>query len=98
EFVVDLADQGGDPHKAVNEINKTLDRRARLYTTRREGFNGTPKFERAIAANNNTHRIFQVKGTGLRDPTTEKGELVGKLSPPLEMYTLRRAPASTASH
>ena len=98
EFVVDLADQGGDPHKAVNEINKTLDRRACLYTTRGEVFSETLKFERTIAANKTTYGIYRVKVTGLGHQTTEVGDLVWKFSQPLEMYTLRRAPASTASH
>ena len=94
--MVELADQGGDPQNAVREINKSLDRRACLYTTRGEVLTEVTKFERTISANRTTYGIYQVLVGGLGHQTTEIGDLTWHFSQPLVMYTLRKAPA--ASH
>jgi hypothetical protein len=99
QFVVELADQGGDPQQAVREINKSLDRRACLYTTRGEVLTEIIKFERPISANHTTYGIYQVLVGGIGHQTTEIGDLTWKFSQPLVMYTLRKAPAEkSASH
>src|ERR1051326_6710587 len=69
EFVVELADQGGDPQKAVREINKSLDRRACLYTTRGEVLTEVIRFEHTIAANSTKYGIYQVFVSGLGHQT-----------------------------
>jgi len=92
EFVVELADQGGDPVKAVREINKTLDRRACLYTTRGEVLTQVLSFERPIAANSTTYGIYKVTVSALGHQVTEIGDITWRFSQPLLMYTLRKAP------
>jgi len=93
EFVVGLADRGGDPDLVVGEINRKLDRRACLYKTQAEVITETLRLERYIAANNTTYAIYQVSVSGLGHQMSEFGELDWTFSQPLTMYTLRGAPA-----
>jgi hypothetical protein len=94
--IVGIADKGGDPRKAVSDINRDLDRRACFYTIDVDVLANVVKFERSIAAQNTTFGIYRVSVSGIGHQKTEIGELVWKFSAPLVMYTLREAPAGSA--
>jgi hypothetical protein len=93
--VVEIADKGGDPYKAVSDLNRTLDRRACLYTTKVDVLAQVVKFERKVAAQNATYGIYQVYVSAFGHHATEIGDLTWKFSQPVVMYTLREAPADS---
>src|SRR5712691_7260198 len=88
-----IADRGGDPHKAVSDLNRTLDRKACFYTTNVDVLMEVGQFQRSIAANSTTYGIYQVYISAIGHQTTEIGNLAWKFSRPVMMYTLREAPA-----
>jgi hypothetical protein len=94
--VVEIADKGGDPRKAVGDINHDLDRRACFYATDVDVLANVVKFERSIAAQNTTFGIYRVSVSGIGHQKTEIGELLWKFSAPVVMYTLREAPDGSA--
>lgn len=91
--IVRIADRGGDPHKAVSELNRTLDRKACFYTTNVDVLMEVGQFQRAIVANSTTYGIYEVYISAVGHQTTEIGNLSWKFSRPVVMYTLREAPA-----
>jgi hypothetical protein len=91
ESVVMLADRGDDPRQTVNDINKTLGRRACIYSTAMDIRAQTVRYERNVSANHSTYSIYQVQVTTLGHQRTEAGDIDWKLSQPLTMYTLREA-------
>jgi hypothetical protein len=91
--IVQIADRGGDPFKAVHELNRTLDRKACFYTTDVEVLMEIGPLQRLIAANNTTYAIYQVYISAVGHQTTEIGNLAWKFSRPVMMYSLREAPA-----
>ena len=91
--IVEIADRGGDPHKAVGEINRTLDRNACFYTNDVDVLMEVGQFQRLISANHTTYGIYQVYVSAIGHQTTEIGDLAGKYSHPMVMYSLRAAPA-----
>jgi hypothetical protein len=91
--IVQIADRGGDPQKAVNDLNRTLDRKACFYTTDVDVLMEVGRFQRSIAANSTTYGIYQVYVSAIGHQTTEIGNLAWKFSRPVMMYTLREAPA-----
>ena len=91
--IVRIADRGGDPHKAVNDLNRTLDRRACFYTTNVDVLMAVGQFQRSIAANSTTYGIYEVYISAVGHQTTEIGNLSWKFSRPVLMYMLREAPA-----
>jgi hypothetical protein len=90
--IVQTADRGGDPTKALNDLNRTLDRKACFYTNDVEVLMEVGPFQRLIAANNTTYGIYQVYISAIGHQTTEIGNLAWKFSRPVMMYTLREAP------
>jgi hypothetical protein len=92
--IVQIADRGGDPHKAVNDLNRTLDRKACFYTTNVDVLMEVGQFQRSIAANSTTYGIYEVYISAVGHQTTEIGNLSWKFSRPVVMYTLREAPAA----
>jgi len=91
--IVQIADRGGDPVKAVSELNRTIDHKACFYTTDVEVLMEVGPFQRLIAANNTTYAIYQVYISAVGHQTTEIGNLAWKFSRPVMMYSLREAPA-----
>jgi hypothetical protein len=91
--IVGIADRGGDPHKAVNDVNRALDRKACFYTTNVDVLMEVGQFQRTVAANSTTYGIYQVYISAVGHQTTEIGNLSWKFSRPMVMYTLREAPA-----
>ncbi len=89
--IVRIADRGGDPHKAVSDLNRTLDRKACFYTTNVDVLMEVGQFQRLIAA-----KIYQVYISAVGHQTTEIGNLAWKFSRPIVMYTLREAPADNS--
>jgi hypothetical protein len=92
--IVQIADRGGDPHKAVNDLNRTLDRKACFYTANVDVLMEVGLFQRSIAANSTTYGIYEVYISAVGHQTTEIGNLSWKFSRPVVMYTLREAPAA----
>jgi hypothetical protein len=92
--IVQIADRGGDPYKAVNDLNRTLDRRACFYTTNVDVLMEVGQFQQSIAANSTTYGIYEAYISALGHQTTEIGDLAWKFSRPVVMYTLREAPAA----
>ena len=91
--IVWIADRGGDPHKAVTDLNRTLDRKACFYTTNVDVLMAVGQLQRSIAANSTTYGIYEVYISAVGHQTTEIGNLSWKFSRPMVMYTLREAPA-----
>ncbi|HEX9321683.1 MAG TPA: hypothetical protein VF913_06125 [Xanthobacteraceae bacterium] len=91
--IVQIADRGGDPYKAVSDLNRTLDRKACFYTNNVDVLMAVGRFQRAIAANSTTYGIYEVYISAVGHQTTEIGSLAWKFSRPMVMYTLREAPA-----
>ena len=91
EFVVELADHGNDPKKAVTDLNKSLDRKACYFSTREEFRARVVKFERNIGANQKFYAIYRVELTAFAPVKTEVGHLAWPLTQPRIMYTLREA-------
>jgi hypothetical protein len=91
--IVEIADRGGDPFKAVSDLNRALARKACLYTTNVDVLMAIGEFQRAIAANGTTYGIYEVYISAVGHQTTEIGDLSWKFSRPVVMYTLREAPA-----
>lgn len=89
EAVVVVADRGGDPRRAVEDINRKSRRRSCIYSMTSEIRARTVKFEKNIAANHSIYSIYQVEVTTLGYQKTEAGDLDWTLSQPLIMYTLR---------
>jgi len=94
--IVRIADRGGDPHKAVSDLNRTLDRKACFYTTNVDVLMEVGQFQRSIAANGTTYGIYEVYISAVGHQTTEIGNLAWKFSRPMVMYTLREAPADNS--
>jgi hypothetical protein len=91
--IVQIADRGGDPYQAVNDLNRTFDRNACFYTTNVDVLMEVGRFQRTIAANSTTYGIYQVYISAVGHQMTEIGDLAWKFSHPVVMYTLREAPA-----
>ena len=91
--IVEAADRGGDPHKAVSDINRSLDQKACFYTTNVDVLMELGEFQRPIAANNTIYGIYEVYISAVGHETTEIGDLAWKYSHPMVMYSLREAPA-----
>ena len=91
--IVEAADRGGDPHKVVSDINRSLARKACFYTTSVDVLMEVGEFQRLIAANNTTYGIYEVYISAVGHETTEIGGLAWKYSHPMVMYSLREAPA-----
>ena len=91
--IVQIADRGGDPYKAVSDLNSALDRKACLYTTNVDVLMEVGQFQRSIAANSTTYGIYEVYISAVGHETTEIGSLAWKYSRPVVMYMLREAPA-----
>ena len=95
--IVQIADRGGDPYKAVNDLNRTLDHKACFYTTNVDVLMEVGQFQRSIAANSTTYGIYRVYVSAVGRQTTEIGNLAWKFSHPLVMYTLRQAPPAESA-
>jgi hypothetical protein len=91
--IVRIADRGGDPHKAVTDLNRMLDRKACFYTANVDVLMAVGQFQRSITANSTTYGIYEVYISAVGHQTTEIGNLSWKFSRPVVMYTLREAPA-----
>ena len=91
--IVQIADRGGDPYKAISELNRTLDRKACFYTNNVDVLVEVGLLQQSIAANSTTYGIYQVFVSALGHQMTEIGNLAWKFSRPMVMYTLREAPA-----
>jgi len=91
--IVEIADRGDDPAKAVSDLNRPLDRRACFYTTNVDVLMAVGQFQRTIPANGTTYGIYEVYISAVGHQTTEIGDLAWKFSRPVVMYTLREAPA-----
>jgi hypothetical protein len=91
--IVRIADRGGDPYKAVTDLNRTLDRKACFYTTNVDVLMAVGQLQRSITANSTTYGIYEVYISAVGHQTTEIGNLSWKFSRPVVMYTLREAPA-----
>src|SRR5438067_1615517 len=91
--IVQIADRGGDPLKAVGELNRRLDRKACFYATNVDVLMAVGQFQRMIPANGTTYGIYEAYISAVGHQTTEIGDLSWKFSRPVVMYTLREAPA-----
>ena len=99
ERVAALADRGANPTRVVTDINARLAHTACIYALKPDVRARTVRFERNLAANDNTYAIYQVQVTAHGVQKTEIGDIEWTFSPPLTMYTLRAAaPARTVSH
>ena len=99
ERVAALAERGANPTRVIIDINARLAHTACIYATKADVRARTVRFERNLAANDNTYSIYQVQVTAHGVQKTEIGDIEWTFSPPLTMYTLRAvAPARTVSH
>jgi hypothetical protein len=99
ERVAALAERGANPTRVITDINARLSHTACIYATKADVRARTVRFERNLAANDNTYSIYQVQVTAHGVQKTEIGDIEWTFSPPLTMYTLRAAaPARTVSH
>jgi hypothetical protein len=99
ERVAALAERGANPTRVITDINARLAHTACIYATKADVRARTVRFERNLAANDNTYSIYQVQVTAHGVQKTEIGDIEWTFSPPLTMYTLRAAaPARTVSH
>jgi hypothetical protein len=99
ERVAALAERGANPTRVITDINGRLAHTACIYATKADVRARTVRFERNLAANDDTYSIYQVQVTAHGVQKTEIGDIEWTFSPPLTMYTLRAAaPARTVSH
>jgi hypothetical protein len=99
ERVAALAERGANPTRVITDMNARLAHTACIYATKADVRARTVRFERNLAANDNTYSIYQVQVTAHGVQKTEIGDIEWTFSPPLTMYTLRAAaPAQTVSH
>jgi hypothetical protein len=99
ERVAALAERGANPTRVITDMNARLAHTACIYATKADVRARTVRFERNLAANDNTYSIYQVQVTAHGVQKTEIGDIEWTFSPPLTMYTLRAAaPARTVSH
>ncbi len=89
--VVEHADRGSDPARAVADINRSVEHNACRYSFQADVRARTVKFERNVAANHTVYSIYRVEVTAFAPEHTEIGNLIWKLSSPVPMYTLRAA-------
>jgi DNA polymerase III gamma/tau subunit len=99
ERVAALAERGANPTRVVTDVNARLAHTACIYATKPEVRARTVRFEKNLAANQDTYSIYQVQVMAHGVQKTEIGDIAWTFSPPLTMYTLRAAaPAQTVSH
>jgi hypothetical protein len=91
EFVVELVDHGNDAGRTVQQLNRSLSRKACYFSTAPLLRARTVKFERNIGASHAIYSIYRVEVTALAPVKTEVGNLVWPLAQPKVMYTLREA-------